>query len=701
MNTNVIRTLTIRAQTPGVDQATASLKGMAQAQEQVAIASEKTTRALLSMERTINNQKRSLDISFRSAQDFARAQRELQRVDEANRLSLVDVGATALTTAGHLKLLAAAGYALSPAFRGFVNAGVAQSFEMMGITAATAARSVTSFGATTLAFAARVGAILAPPIAAWVTLNYLIERGSQLLADHARRQEALFAPAAAKQLEVLTQFQTSQLTAEQARLAGELSDRLAEAKRQLGDMKFLQLDVTNAALGLQSIWVGIVERIAEASRLLGMLPSIVPDWLTSLGSLPSLLPQTASMIVTGMQMKMGITPTPPVDPLAAASAAARVNLSAGLGVRNIGIEGAPIGNTFAARWSDAIAQLSKAPKADVGVSTVNALTRAYDNLIQRARDRIDELKLEAATAGLTGDAVLKLKIMHELERAAKKDNIAVTDQLRASWKGLADELANATREAAGARLLSDVLFERTQLGRTSTEQAVASALRSANIDAASAQGQIIAQQMRLNEELRLSRDLASDFAVGFVRDLRAGRSATEALGNALTRLSDKLIEMAVQDLVTKAFGGLSGIGTAPAAAGGNLIGGLLNFLPSLFGFRLFHAGGLGYEAGSTRYLYAMDLSSLPRFHDGRAPGVGADEVPAIIRRDEGVFTPGQMRAMGGVTVNFTSSPTFIGADPASEARLRAEIRLSERRILQAVPSVVAAARAKAPGLLRG
>ena len=65
---------------------------------------------------------------------------------------------------------------------------------------------------------------------------------------------------------------------------------------------------------------------------------------------------------------------------------------------------------------------------------------------------------------------------------------------------------------------------------------------------------------------------------GFVKDIKNGTSATEALGNALDKIADRLIDMAVNDLVETALGGLTG-------RGGNAQGaGLAAGLMSLFGF---------------------------------------------------------------------------------------------------------------------
>jgi hypothetical protein len=41
------------------------------------------------------------------------------------------------------------------------------------------------------------------------------------------------------------------------------------------------------------------------------------------------------------------------------------------------------------------------------------------------------------------------------------------------------------------------------------------------------------------------------------------------------------------------------------------------------------------------------FANAPRYHSGTFPGLKMNEVPAILEKDEGVFTAEQMKAMGG------------------------------------------------------
>lgn len=82
---------------------------------------------------------------------------------------------------------------------------------------------------------------------------------------------------------------------------------------------------------------------------------------------------------------------------------------------------------------------------------------AYESLIQRTKDRIEELQLEAQYADKTAAAVVKLKLAHDLERAAKKSGVEVTAEMRAEWEKYGDAMAAAVKRNEEAKRSQDQL----------------------------------------------------------------------------------------------------------------------------------------------------------------------------------------------------------------------------------------------------
>lgn len=287
---------------------------------------------------------------------------------------------------------------------------------------------------------------------------------------------------------------------------------------------------------------------------------------------------------------------------------------------------------------------------------------------------------QGSKGGPTADSAKARELLAvEQQRLSLLGNLASVDEIIAaknreillSNTGITDEqrkqiLARETILAQSSRLGNQLQFEREQLGRSPIEQQVASRLQGAGIDPASQQGQLYAGQIRLNEQLRIGKELATDFASGFARDMRNGVKASEALGNALGRLADRLMDMAINNLVSAAFSG--------GTAGGG------GFLASLFSF-IKHDGGVVGAGGPGRYIHPAYFDDAPRFAMGGMAGLGPDEVPIIAHKDEEIIRRDDPRhrynggdgGKGGDTFNY--SPTFNDVTPDLLPKIEARLQM--------------------------
>lgn len=147
----------------------------------------------------------------------------------------------------------------------------------------------------------------------------------------------------------------------------------------------------------------------------------------------------------------------------------------------------------------------------------------YQREVEQIRERTAAIEAETkAMAGINpliddyGYAVERARAVTELELAAKKAGLEVTPELSATIEQLATSYAKASAEA-------EKLAESQDKARQNADE---------------------------------MRSLGKDVLGGFIKDLRNGTSAAEALQNALGKIADKLLDMALSSL----FGGAGGLG---------------------------------------------------------------------------------------------------------------------------------------------
>lgn len=180
------------------------------------------------------------------------------------------------------------------------------------------------------------------------------------------------------------------------------------------------------------------------------------------------------------------------------------------------------------------------------VGKAHDLAKAYDQIVQSAEQRIAQMNTERQAIGLTTGEAEKLRVKQELLNELQRAGIELTP----AYAAKIEELAERSGQAAQA------LEDQNKA------------------------------QARLAESLDVVRGAAYDVMGGFVSDLRNGLSAADALNNALNRVLDTIIEIALQQAITSLFGapgttqtgGLGGIvssvlGLPGRASGGPVSGG--------------------------------------------------------------------------------------------------------------------------------
>lgn len=240
--------------------------------------------------------------------------------------------------------------------------------------------------------------------------------------------------------------------------------------------------------------------------------------------------------------------------------------------------------------------------------------------------------------------------------------------------GRSGAASEAQREAEAVRkLIEQLQFEYDLIGSTEEQKAVANALRRAGSAATEEQKakieELILATEREREALKASeeamkvfQDLGKDFLSGFINDLKSGKTAAEALENSLSRLADRLLDLALNSL----FGGGGGIG--------GLLSGFFK-----------NARGNAFEGGKVTPFARGGVVTRPTvFPMARGMGLmgeaGPEAVMPLARDYLGRLGVRGGGGGGGTTISMPISISAPGADAAQLARVERSVKELGRSI---------------------
>jgi GH24 family phage-related lysozyme (muramidase) len=256
------------------------------------------------------------------------------------------------------------------------------------------------------------------------------------------------------------------------------------------------------------------------------------------------------------------------------------------------------------------------------------LAKAKQDLLVSAEREIEALGLEAKSFGETTYEAERQKELQNLLNQATAAGIPITNAYRENLAKLAAD------HAAAAVALEDAKKKADSFNQS---------------------------QQQLIESADEFRDFSKDLLGGFIQDLESGKSATEALGDALKKVADKLLDMALDNILGSLFGQQ---GTPLTGIGG--------FLGSLFGF-----------GGVTAHAAGGDF-------DGSGPILVGEKGPELIMpKAPGSVVPNgqfgratQSQQHVSVSVGVEPSPLFV-------TRVKQEVSDGNRRMAATMPSILA------------
>jgi lambda family phage tail tape measure protein len=273
---------------------------------------------------------------------------------------------------------------------------------------------------------------------------------------------------------------------------------------------------------------------------------------------------------------------------------------------------APISETVAQK------ELQIAAARMKGVDITKAEAAA---IVDLTKTQADGARLQQqVTLGVASEVQIRAQLQKELRGNVEKGLLDPRSAL---------QMADANTVLAKS---FEKMSEQAQLARAPLEQ-----LKKWEIDAGNFRLQVDTTAVSAINQMTTS-------IVDFTTGSKTATAAFRDFGKSVIRmLEEMIVKMLLANLLQQALGGGSGIGALGSALGALTApgGGTAGYNPtSLAG--LWHGGGMMDEPSGTRHVDPAAFMKAPRFHTG----VGPDEIAAVIKKDEGVFTPGQMRALG-------------------------------------------------------
>jgi tape measure domain-containing protein len=235
----------------------------------------------------------------------------------------------------------------------------------------------------------------------------------------------------------------------------------------------------------------------------------------------------------------------------------------------------------------------------------------------KGQAQFEDTKKEIAAIGLYSEAMNLNGDAHIRRNAEIAKMIELENAAMSSTDALGQALVRQAGDAAVAQEAlerqKDALYDLANSGLTTTQQ-----MRSLSYDGL----------MHMEDAL--------------VSLITGTKSVKEAFHDMAKAVANDLARMAVRQAITIPLAGMLGMG-----------------MPMM------HGGGIVGKESTGPRMMPGSIPKAQRYHSGKMPGIGGGEVPTILNRNEGVFTPAQMASLGPAGGGTTSvfSPVIQVTQP--------------------------------------
>lgn len=142
------------------------------------------------------------------------------------------------------------------------------------------------------------------------------------------------------------------------------------------------------------------------------------------------------------------------------------------------------------------------------------------------------------------------------------------------------------------------------------------------------------------------------------------KSVSQAFKDMIKSILSDLARLLIRQMIIAPLAGALQAGLGGLLGGGGVLAGGAPMGQGGVGHM--HAGGIvGGAPTFSKHVHPAYFENAPRFHSG---GIAGNEVPIVAQRGEGIFTPAQMKALGGarqapVNVNVINNASGVQATP--------------------------------------
>lgn len=423
--------------------------------------------------------------------------------------------------------------------------------------------------------------------------------------------------------------------------------------------------LTQLGIKMQAAWVGIVEAIANAvdaaAKLvmkIGEIPASFWAYLAKGASvvLPAVGAAAGAVggpvgAVAGYAVGKLITAGDDSKPLDDRASAVN-RLAAGLKNHNSVVAA---GTVALGVYDNVIRDTSKS--LNDNAKTQQTAADAVDRAINSTVRHLEQQKADAAAVGLGAAALAAFRVQAAETAAVQANGGKETEEQAKRFAQLKVEAAAAAEALARAKVDNTISRGRQTALLSPEDVQIANQLKDIYPDVATALGSIEASGLRANSALSGFASTASGTLVTGLSDIFDGtKSVAQGVGDmskaVLRAFEEMIIKMYIVMPIFRAFQMMMG-----GLGGGNLLGAIGITMPGAAA-AVHHSGYGPGDNYASRAVNPALFFSAPRFHQGVGPG----ERAAIIRDDESVLTPGQMRALApaGVAAQVKNEINIVG-----------------------------------------